>query len=424
MPILLQPAFSVLPSYRPIKFETFFPFADVSGIIENAVVTIYKGGVPIGPAIRFKSSGNAPNAIPGLTDYFFDIDIQKYCQDLLSPFASFPSIFVDKVTGPIINNDNYDVFRIEVTYEVINLTSGLLVPIGLPEVSNDFFCYTASRQHQEQMDLTDYIGTSFAGDTVFLTKSPRIIDVCEDDNQYLSVIQGNLLAVINAFRVDFFDSAGVLIDFGIAATGAPGLSAQFTINVGLDALANVSWLDGSPTLPNPLIDSYTVTFGYVFVAPGPTYFYITQTETFTYNVVGKCCGLRDLRLHWMNLLGAADSYTFNSEKDLVISTSNDIGQKSLGWITGSTTPNDINDVGNMKLKSEGTTSYLVNSKILTNSEAMWLSELLTSPKVYAELNGEFVPVIVEKTTQSITRHQGKIRIPIKVTLDDLIIQRV
>jgi len=54
-----------------------------------------------------------------------------------------------------------------------------------------------------------------------------------------------------------------------------------------------------------------------------------------------------------------------------------------------------------------------------------LSEMLTSPKVYAEIDGDFIPVIVEPTTQSISRHNGKIRIAITVTFArDLIIQRV
>ena len=127
----------------------------------------------------------------------------------------------------------------------------------------------------------------------------------------------------------------------------------------------------------------------------------------------------------MNLLGGADSYTFNSEKDLQLTTTNAIGQKALDWVISGLTPNNVSDIGNMKLKSEGSKSYQLNSKFLTNSEALWLSELLTSPKVYAEIDGDFIPVIVEPTTQSISRHTGKIRLPITVTLArNLIIQRL
>ena len=130
-------------------------------------------------------------------------------------------------------------------------------------------------------------------------------------------------------------------------------------------------------------------------------------------------------LHWMNLLGGSDSYTFSSTKDFIMSTTSEEGEKALSWVIGSTTPNDKSDIGSMKLKSEAKKSYELNTKILTNTEALWLSELLVSPKVYAELDNTLIPVIVQPTTQSISRHTGKIRIPITVTLaNDLIIQRI
>ena len=126
----------------------------------------------------------------------------------------------------------------------------------------------------------------------------------------------------------------------------------------------------------------------------------------------------------MNLLGGPDSYTFDEDKDLQLSTSHNVSQKALQWTTGSTTPNNPSDTGHNKQKSEGRNFYNLNSKILTNTQSAWLSEMLTSPKVYAEIGGDLVPVIIEKTTQSVTRDTGKIRFPIRATLaNDLIIQR-
>ena len=68
--ILLQPPFAELPAYRPIKFLLVFN-STLAAPFENAVVTIYKDTVAIGPAIRFKSSSNAPGVAPGTQDYFF-----------------------------------------------------------------------------------------------------------------------------------------------------------------------------------------------------------------------------------------------------------------------------------------------------------------------------------------------------------------
>ena len=415
--ILLQPAFDALPAYRPVKFLAVFN-STLAAPGENAVVTIYKDLVAIGPAIRFKSSSNAPGVAPLTQDYFFEIDIQKYCQDLLAPSTSLPSIFENAATNPAVNlvidnDDFYGLFRIEVFYEFVDPITGLLTPSVVANISNTFGVFTASRTQFEQMDLEDYIGTLLGLDSKFLTKSSRDVDLCQSDNFMLSYMAD----FINSFEVRFFDSAGILLDFGVITFSAA--SGESTLNVGLDELAKCTWVLGFPVLPNPLIASYEVSFGYF--AAG---IYTRQSEIFTLNII-KCCPLRELRLHWMNLLGGADSYTFSSTKDLIMSTTSEEGQKALSWVIGSTTPNDKSDIGSMKLKSEAKKSYELNTKILTNTEALWLSELLVSPKVYAELDNTLIPVIVQPTTQSISRHTGKIRMPITVTLaNDLIIQRI
>lgn len=417
MPILLQPPFLELPAYRPIKFLLSFT-STLAAPFENAVVTIYKDTIAIGPPIRFKSSGNAPALAPGNQDYFFEVDIQKYCQDLLAPSAALPTIFLNAATNPasnivIENKDFHGKFRIEITYEFIDSSTGLLTPFPLLDVSNTFEVYPASRTQFEQMDLSDYIGTLLGLDTKFLTKSARQVDVCQTDNFMLSFINPN----ISAFEVRFFDSAGLLLDFGVGDSGATVF--ERTLNVGLDELAKCTYVLGFPVLPNPLIESYEVSFGYLVGG-----IYTRQTEIFTFNLI-KCCPLRELRLHWLNLLGGADSYTFSSTKDLIMTTTAEEGEKALTWAIGSTTPNNKSDIGSMKLKSEAKKSYELNTKILSNAEASWLSELLVSPKVYAELDNTLIPVIVQPTTQSISRHTGKIRMPITVTLaNDLIIQRI
>jgi len=427
MPISLQPAFDALPSYRPVKFESFSTTTPAV-VVENAVVELYRDAAIV-PVVteRYKSSRVEPSDFPGLLDYFFEIDVQKFIQDVLAPTADLPSIMFDENTPPVINNDFYGLFRIEITYEIINSVTGLVVPAGFPpEVSNSFTIYTASRQHQEQMDLTDFIGVPLLNpETKFITKSPRTLKVKNENFAFLSVIQPNIVFPMNGMRVELFDASGALLYFGVGAIGTSVGSSQFTVNTGFEALSNITWIDGAPNFADPLIASYTFSTGYQFVLPGPVVFYFRQSEIFSYELTGLCCGKRELRLHFMNLLGGSDSYTFSSEKDLVLTTSSDRSQKALKWEIGSTTPHDISDVVNFKIKSEGSTAYNLTSKFLTNQEATWLGELLTSPKVYAEIDGNFVPVIIEDTSQSIDRHQGKIKYSIVATLsNDLIIQRV
>jgi hypothetical protein len=430
MPITIQPAFDALPAYRPIVFEAFLPTTLVPDVpVENAVVTIYNGATAI-TTIRYKSNRNQPG-IPGSQDYFFDIDIQKICQDILAPSADLPSTMFGLGVFVTENTDFFGLFRIEITYEAISSTTGLLfaVPV-VNDISNSFYIYTASRQCTaplfEQMDLNDYVGAVvLSPETKFITKSSRSLKQKNADFSFLSVIQPNIGMALNGMQVELFDASGGLLYTGTTSTFMPPFSTQYTMNTGFDYLATVAWTYGAPNFSDPLIVSYTMSVGYLFPGVFPAFAYIRQSEVFSYELTGLCCGRRDLRLHWMNLLGGTDSYTFSSEKDLQLTTSSDRAQRSLSWEIGSLTPHSISDVGNFKIKSEGSTAYQLVSKFLTNTEATWLMELLTSPKVYAEINGDFVPVIIEDTSQSIDRQNGKIQYSITATLaNDLIIQRI
>ena len=420
-----QPYYDILPAYRPVQFEVFITVPTATFEAENALVTIYKGGVDIGPAIPYKSSRNEPSVFPGGTDYYFIIDIQKFVQDLLAPFTDLPSNFsLDTLGDDVVNNDYFDTFRIEVTYDLLNLTTGLLEDSGLvADVSNDFVIYSASLEPTESMDLSLYYGTLGFQDTVFLTKSARTLNVCDTDFAFLTVIQPDNLAPLSGFMVELYDSSGALLDFGLGTSSALPLSGQWSLNTGFTSLSNVTYVDGAPNFANPLIAYYTVSFG-VALFITPNWFYARQTETFTYNLI-SCCPNKFIRLHWMNLLGGVDSYTFDDNTDLGITTASERSQKALGWELGTPTPNDVSDIGNFKVKSTAKKSYRLSSKILSNSEATWLNELLTSPKVYAEIDGQFISVIVQDTDQSINRTKGKIPYSIIATIaNDPIIQRV
>lgn len=430
MPFVAQPAFTHLPAYRPVKFEVVVPTLTVNPV-ENALVTIFKDFANVTPnPIVYKSSRKEPGGVPTATDYYFEIDIASFIQDLQAPNRDFPTTMpVGGVQPGLINKENYADYFIVVTYEVISSITGELVSIGVPEISNTYTVFSASRENGEDMSMEDYLGTTpVTPDRLFLTKSARVLDVCASDNAFLSMIQANNAFNTNSYRVDFFDSAGALLFFGVGFVFPNVVNAgQWTLNTGLEALATTVWLPtGSPlpVLPDPAIASYTVRFGNLQFNVG-IYSVLIQSETFTYNVIGECCGLRELRFHWTNLLGGTDSYTFNSEKDLRIETQNDTGKKALKWIIGDTAPNDPSDFGKMKLRSKGMLYYALKSKILSNADAKFLSGILYNPKVYAEIDGNLISVYVRPTNQSITRERGKIPFEIIAELSqDLIIPRI
>jgi len=423
MPIALFPPFVVLPAYRPVKFMAYVT-QPAATPVENAVVAIYKNSTLIG-TIKYKSFFNSVGLSPPDIDYYFNIDIQKYVQDSLGPDTGAPKSLVQN-NFVIDNTDIYAEYHIEITYERISAAGILEAVPAVSDTSATYSIFSASRKHQEIKFLYDYVGNVAPyTKTKFLTKqSLSLLPTFKDENLYLSFIQKDSVLPYAGLRVQLFDSAFVTLYDALAQTFLTTGFKQISLNVGFDHLAGKTYVQGAPNFADPLIKYYAVSFGEM-VLVGPTWVYTEETEVAIFKIKNGCCGLRDLRLHFINMLGGLDSYTFNSEKQLSIKAESTAAEKALNYAAGTSGPDLTTDSGSFKTKSTASNSYKVKSRFLTNEKAAWLSELLTSPKVYAEIEGDFVPVIIQNKEQKTFSQAGKIRFEIVVKLaNDLIIQRI
>jgi len=113
-----------------------------------------------------------------------------------------------------------------------------------------------------------------------------------------------------------------------------------------------------------------------------------------------------------------DNYTFQGVRTEELQTKSERSQKALNWTIGNASPSQKEDGGMMKFKSQATESISITSKFLSNSEATWLKELLYSPKVYAQIDGEIVPVLIEDAEQVTNDPNGFIQYKFKVTLSN------
>ncbi|MCK4883503.1 MAG: hypothetical protein KAS30_01405 [Candidatus Diapherotrites archaeon] len=424
--ILLTPAHNELPAYRPVKFRLLVD-TDPLTPAENAVVSIFKNGALLVTA-RFKSFDNflSPFTPPNFS-YLFDIDIQKYIQDSLSPEAAAPSLLNNDSPATIqLNTDSYSTYHIEVTYERISSTGIIEAVPAVSDTSADYNIFAASKKHSENRFLYDYIG-NYPVLTLgkYLTKNTDIKEVTKEDYSFLSIIQNPLQPLdINCFRVRMLNSSFIDISTGYYEFASTAGAVQYSINCGFNQLQNYTYVQAPNfTLTNTVY--YQITFGNLSTLPGPIYIFQTYSEFAVYKLKAGNCDRRALRLHWINMLGGLDSYTFDSEKALSITTNSGRSQKALAYEAGALIPDLITDIGNFKTNSKASESYKLKSKFLTNQQADFLSELLTSTKVYAEINGEFIPVIIEDTQQDTTTESGFIRYEITATLaNDLIIQRI
>lgn len=423
MAISKQPPLPILPAYRPVAFELYIDTLTSAYRAENAVITIYKDGAAItDEAVRFQSVRNETSPLSPLdTRWYFEIDIQKFCQDTLAPYTSLPSGFINPATRIASNMDMFGVYYFTVTYEVVDLSTGILEDSGEDqETSDEFTIMSSSRTNLESMFLEDYYGSFGSTNTSFLTKSSRVLTVCRDENVYLNYISPpNSVSGLFTMLVSLYDSAGGLLSQGVAATQA-GVSWMSGINTGVESLSTSPYFDGSVNFSDPELSYYTVSVGTTDAVGGAISNYVRQTEIFTYNVKDSCCNDKSIRLHWLNLLGGIDSYTFSNSKDLQISTSSERGKQALGWNIGSTNPHKTSSEGLYKFNSTSKEQYLISSGLLKNSDALWLSELLASPKVYIDIDNTYtlVACTVEDTTQSITRNESKIRYNLILTLSN------
>lgn len=121
----------------------------------------------------------------------------------------------------------------------------------------------------------------------------------------------------------------------------------------------------------------------------------TEVKTFTIDRRTTCDGVR---LTWLNRLGGFDSYTFTGNLDNEMSVARTSFVRDLG------TSFSVSDRGQTQLGSSINDSFSVYSEFIDNEQAIWLSELLSSPTVFSieYVNGaySYVPISLLSTSQS------------------------
>lgn len=100
------------------------------------------------------------------------------------------------------------------------------------------------------------------------------------------------------------------------------------------------------------------------------------------------CATDSTRVHFLNRLGAFDSFTFvGTEKHrLSVASSNYRRGKPHYWSS--------RNRGLQTISTTGVQRLVCTSGALKPEEITWLEELLTSPAIYLELEGQYIPVVL------------------------------
>jgi hypothetical protein len=325
--------------------------------------------------------------------YYFNIDVSKVLRNKNAPLSSNLTTIFGSSTGALnvpvnnVNKDCHSNYFIIVTYFYRDPTTGLLTDLGVTDNSATFEAIIATRQTRDDMDLSQYL-MSGVGTTPFLSNRylssgiAEMIDICAGENYFKTFLP----YTSDAFEVKTYDSSNVLIDTGVAAITAPTDSRPTTIGLGVPNLTAQAYIAGAVNILNPSVAIYTVQVGtWTGVFAGRSALLIFTLDT--------CCNDRAFRLHYMNRLGGAEAYTFNSRKAIEEVNKSDIAQRPQTWGFVAP-PNTIYDKGKFKIQNSNFTQYRLEGTFYDENDAQYIKDLLSSPEVYWETSDGLVAVVV------------------------------
>lgn len=391
MPFVINPQFTPASGYRPVEwvyFTTINP--SLFGPIKISVVQVILDGAVVGTFKQrpFTILGPGP-----VFTYGFRFDTQSIFQRLKAPKAQSKTLAFGTI-GQQYNNDAldcYGVLELQVEY-FYESSSGLLVNQGVIENSLQTPAFIATRQHEQDMSLDAYVpNLATLTASKLLTNAPLNQTICVNDSLFVNTIHGDA----DNLRVTTFDSAGAVIDEAFLLFPASGFNSQTALGVGPNELRNTTFTTGTLNIDNPNVNTYRITVGQG-TAP-----FIPLSESIVFNL-STCCFGEFERLHFLNLLGGTDAFTFKSLNTKSQTTTSSTAQKPLNWDLVAASPHSINDRGAFKIDSRAVINRKLETPPLERNVAEWLAELLSSPEVYLQTPSGLVPVVIEDLEQDLT----------------------
>lgn len=379
MPYTYQPPNAPNCAYRTILFETQVASANP---VEYAFAILTINSV-VQPTIEkpcISSSG---------INYNFGFDVQSLVQRALSPFTdSYPDA-IGSINNPYTTlvSDSFAEFSLSVTYKYRDPITGLLVGLGITDVSATHYATNAARQFIDNTDTLDAykpndqtrqwltLNPNIQFATAYAVP-PRIQYLHPSDNAWV-----NFLAhpTADRLRVVTFDIGFNLLEQGIFSVDISPNNEPQAIGIGMaNLLTQVYDVSGAVNMADPDIYFYRIDL-------------LDAANTRMLNqliiyVNRECRG--ECRLHWLNPLGGYDFYTFPKIQRKTENIAFTEAQRPVNTLV------NYSDQSRFKLASEGITSYEAISDPLDQEDAAFLRWLGMSVSVWLETDTGLYPVVV------------------------------
>lgn len=239
----------------------------------------------------------------------------------------------------------------------------------------------------------------------FLTNQPRNTKIQFGENAFLHLMTDTSVATVaKTIKVIAYDSSGT-------PTSHSDNSSYFSAGDGQNFLR-------IPTGPAQLGTTWV---------PASTVYYTVQifdatpaavSELFTYTIDTNCNDrFPNYRLHFLNRLGGFDSFTFVMKSHKSIDIARETYRKALGTETLGVWSYSLSDQQTTQFDTQITPKLNIESDWITDAEASWLEELVTSPAVYIDdaTNG-LIPVVIQNTNYETRQKVNEKLINIKLSL--------
>jgi hypothetical protein len=265
--------------------------------------------------------------------------------------------------------------------------------------STAVFCWNAVFPYPTYVNYTVSLFRQMTSqiDVSYLLSDNLINKIKLTEKGFISVMVGEAGAV-NEIGVFAYNSSGTLI------------KSTYILNPFYNVTNTASrfiTLPAGPVNLNQILNANlnATTQNQGVIIPSTTAYYeirsygnLSASKIYRYNITEVCSKFTPVRLHFLNRLGGWDSFTF----DLLNTFTSNIERKeyrqNLGGFVGSTYTYDIKDRSATIFDTQIKTTQVLNSNWITDTEAGWLEQLLTSPDVYTEVGTQLQAVNITDTS--------------------------
>jgi hypothetical protein len=272
--------------------------------------------------------------------------------------------------------------------------------------SGSLVAVNATRQHDEWVNygtnkhftMRPFMLTPGNNDVRILSNKPNYSNVCLGESEYISfLVDEDEEVAIVGYKVQFYDHTGLTIGTAFKVIDLPTYTIDGVVKnnfrsipIGPQNINNTTWnaAFGIHTLGTVYLGytvaSYSVHIG-LPAESGGVWCLFEFAEVRHYRVVG-CCE-DDVRIHFVNLLGAIDSYTFKKAE------SRKLKSKPIDWEKSLNFPHSIQDYGAQVLSvSSDETIALQTKDDLGAAGIKWISELATTPMAMLQKGTQYIPL--------------------------------